>query len=53
MISDQPYRKGCSQEEAFAELLRHAGTQFDPQLVELFIQRVTDRTREQHVTKSA
>jgi len=40
MISDRVYRKGRSPEEAFAELRRCAGTQFDPQLVERFIQAV-------------
>jgi two-component system cell cycle response regulator len=30
MTSDRPYRIGMSQEDAMAELRRHAGTQFDP-----------------------
>jgi putative nucleotidyltransferase with HDIG domain len=33
MISDRPYRKGCSQETAMEELERHAGRQFDPDCV--------------------
>jgi len=37
MTSDRVYRKGRSREEAFAELRRCAGTQFDPELVELLI----------------
>jgi diguanylate cyclase (GGDEF)-like protein len=37
MILDRPYRTALSQEEAFAELRRNAGTQFDPSLVEPFI----------------
>ncbi len=37
MVSDRVYRKGRPVEEAFAELKRCAGTQFDPKLVERFI----------------
>jgi diguanylate cyclase (GGDEF)-like protein/PAS domain S-box-containing protein len=40
MVSDRVYRKGRSREEAFAELRRCAGTQFDPGLVERFITAV-------------
>ncbi len=42
MTSDRPYRKARSQDEAFAELRRCAGTQFDPDLIERFIEVVTD-----------
>lgn len=37
MISDRPYRKAMSQKDAVAELLRFAGTQFDPKIVEIFV----------------
>ncbi len=40
MVSDRVYRKGRSKEEAFAELRRCAGRQFDPNLVEHFIKAV-------------
>ena len=43
MTSDRPYRKAASHEEAFAELRRCSGTQFDGQLVERFIEMVTAR----------
>ncbi len=36
MVSDRVYRKGCSYEDALAELERCAGTQFDPLVVEAF-----------------
>ncbi len=38
IVSDRVYRKGRTQAEAFAELRRCAGTQFDPGLVERFIE---------------
>lgn len=36
MVSDRVYRKGCSYEDALAELERCSGTQFDPLIVEAF-----------------
>ncbi|HZN64422.1 MAG TPA: diguanylate cyclase [Tepidisphaeraceae bacterium] len=41
MVTDRVYRKGRSPEEAFAELRRFAGKQFDPRLVERFVSVVT------------
>jgi putative nucleotidyltransferase with HDIG domain len=37
MTSDRPYRKGFSCEKAVEELERNSGTQFDPQIVEVFV----------------
>jgi hypothetical protein len=37
MTSDRPYRQGMSLEDAFAEILRHSGTQFDPRAVEALL----------------
>ena len=38
MTDDRAYRRGRSTQEAFAELARCAGTQFDPKVVEVFLQ---------------
>jgi diguanylate cyclase (GGDEF)-like protein len=40
MIEGRPYRPPLSSEQALEELRRGAGTQFDPDLVEAFAQRV-------------
>lgn len=37
MTSDRPYRKALSQKQAFAELVRCKGKQFDPDIVEAFM----------------
>lgn len=37
MTSDRPYRKALTHREAFAELVRCKGTQFDPDLVDAFL----------------
>ena len=42
MVSDRSYRQGMSEESARLELRAHAGTQFDPDVVEAFL-RVLDR----------
>jgi len=40
MTNDRPYRQALSHEVALAELRNHAGIQFDPRLVDLFIEKV-------------
>ncbi|HOA98245.1 MAG TPA: HD domain-containing phosphohydrolase, partial [Acetivibrio saccincola] len=37
MLSNRPYRKGMKKEEAIEELLAKSGTQFDPLIVDTFI----------------
>ena len=36
MVHDRPYKRSVTHEAAIAELRRHSGTQFDPELVDLF-----------------
>jgi diguanylate cyclase (GGDEF)-like protein len=43
MLADRPYRSPRSAEEARAELLRCAGSQFDPQVVEAFLSSLSER----------
>lgn len=38
MVADRPYRRGRSQQEAILELRRCSGTQFDPRIVDAFIE---------------
>lgn len=40
IVSDRPYRKGASTEKALSELKRYKGTQFDPAIVDGFIEAV-------------
>src|SRR2546427_1460539 len=44
MVSDRPHRPAMSQEESFEELIRHAGSQFDPEVVEVFIRVMEKKT---------
>lgn len=37
MVSDRPYRPGMSVEEAIEQLLIHSGTQFDEDIVQVFV----------------
>jgi diguanylate cyclase (GGDEF)-like protein len=37
MVSDRPYRKSMTIEEAFKELELHSGSQFDPKITRVFI----------------
>ena len=37
MTSDRPYRKAMSHADAMAELTRHAGSQFDPEVVQALV----------------
>ncbi len=40
MTSDRSYRQGPGRAHAFEELSRHAGTQFDPELADVFLRKI-------------
>ena len=42
MTSNRPYRKALPLKKAISELKRNAGTQFDPQVVEVFLEIITN-----------
>ena len=37
MMMDRPYRKALSKEQALSEIRNNAGTQFDPEIAEIFV----------------
>jgi HD-GYP domain-containing protein (c-di-GMP phosphodiesterase class II) len=41
MVSDRPYRQGLSVGRVQEELEKNAGTQFDPQMVQLFLRQLS------------
>jgi len=48
MVAERPYRQPLTHEEAAAELLAHEGTQFDPRVLEAFLDTFQVRTRRFH-----
>jgi CheY-like chemotaxis protein len=42
MTTDRPYRKALSQEKALEEIRKNAGSQFDPEVVEVFLSAVKE-----------
>jgi len=45
MIEDRPYKKAKSVENALIEIKKCSGTQFDPQLSDLFIRAINEKLR--------
>jgi HD-GYP domain-containing protein (c-di-GMP phosphodiesterase class II) len=43
MTHERPHRSPCSSDEACDELIDHAGTQFDPEIVQLLVERMRQR----------
>ena len=43
MTSERSYRNGISKEEAVEEIKRYSGSQFDPQIAKIFVERVLCR----------
>ena len=43
LTSERPYKKAWTEEEAIAEMRRLKGAQFDPEIVEVFAERVLDK----------
>ena len=49
MMDERVYKPAMSLSDALAELRRCSGSQFDPQLVEVFCRLVTERTSREHL----
>lgn len=46
MISDRPYRSAMTKDAAIEEIRKNAGTQFDPTLAKIFVEKVLGSTLE-------
>ncbi|MFA6001720.1 MAG: diguanylate cyclase [Thermoleophilia bacterium] len=53
MRSDRPYRKAMSEKQAVKELRKGAGTQFDPRLVDLFINLVEAKPEDSDIQQAS
>jgi hypothetical protein len=53
MVHDRPYKRAMSHDQAVMELRRHAGTQFDPEIVELFCDLFADHAPQADLAVSA
>jgi HD-GYP domain-containing protein (c-di-GMP phosphodiesterase class II) len=40
MTSDRPYRRALSKDAALQEIINNAGTQFDPEIAKVFVEKV-------------
>jgi HD-GYP domain-containing protein (c-di-GMP phosphodiesterase class II) len=46
MVNGRPYKPAMSQHEAIEELIRCAGSQFDPEIVSALVQMMAERPNE-------
>lgn len=51
MTQDRSYRQAMTEQEAIDELKRHAGSQFDPALVTVFIKDVIEKNIKENSSK--
>jgi HD-GYP domain-containing protein (c-di-GMP phosphodiesterase class II) len=42
MTGDRPYRRALSLTEAAADIKKHTGTQFDPDIARVFVEKVLE-----------
>ncbi len=49
MTSSRPYRKGCTRDEAAAEIMKFRGTQFNPDLTDIFLVALNDYDDDQEL----
>jgi diguanylate cyclase (GGDEF)-like protein/PAS domain S-box-containing protein len=48
MTEDRPYRKGMLKQDAINEIIKNAGTQFDPAITKIFVEIVTNEEQNQY-----
>jgi HD-GYP domain-containing protein (c-di-GMP phosphodiesterase class II) len=44
MTSERPYRKPLSKQDALSEIIRCSGSQFDPEIVTVFVEKVSSHS---------
>ena len=53
MTSERTYRNALSEEEVLAEIRNNAGTQFDPEITRIFIEKVLDKRWEENYERDS